>query len=294
MVLKILVTGSSGYIGSSFVNHFMHKYSFTKFSLLKNPLNSIDLENIDIVLHCAALVHQKIHHPDQEYIEINVNYPVLLAKKAKENGVKQFIFISSVAVYGSENRLLKENTVCTPETVYGKSKLEAERSLQELESDTFRISIIRPPMVYGKDAPGNIDLLVKLVKKLPFLPFGKIENRRSFVYIGNLCHLIDVVIQKQQSGLFLAADNKPLSTTRLIELIAYALDKKVYLVKVPFFELLLKRLKPSLHKKLYENLEINNSFTKKVLGLKDPYDVENGIRRMIRGTNDFNSKSRSE
>lgn len=292
--MKILVTGSSGYIGSSFVNHFIDKYSFTKFSLLKNPLNSINFEKIDTVLHCAALVHQKIHHPYKEYVEVNVNYPVRLAKKARENGVKQFIFISTVAVYGSENRLLKESTVCTPETPYGKSKLEAEKLLQELESDTFRVSIIRPSMVYGKNAPGNMDLLVKLIKKVPFLPFGKIENRRSFVYIGNLCHLIDVVIQKQQSGLFLASDNKPLSTTRLIELIAYALDKKVYLVKVPFFELLLKILKPSLHKKLYESLEIDNSFTKKVLELKEPYDVEDGIRLMMRGTNDLNSKSSSE
>jgi len=288
--LKILVTGSSGYIGSSFVNHFIDKYNFTKFSLLKNPLNSIDFENIDTVLHCAALVHQKIHHPYKEYVEVNVNYPVLLAKKAKENGAKQFIFISTIAVYGSENRLLKESTVCTPETPYGKSKLEAEKLLQELESDTFRVSIIRPSMVYGKDAPGNMDLLVKLVKKVSFLPFGKIENRRSFVYIGNLCHLMDVLIQKQQRGVFLASDDNSLSTTRLIELISYTLDKKIYLVKVPFFNVLLKMLKPSFHKRLYESLEVDNSFTKKVLGLKNPYDAEAGIRFMISGEDSLNSK----
>ena len=294
MVLKILVTGSSGYIGSNFINYFSNKYSFIRFSLLKSPLNSIDFANIDTVLHCAALVHQKMGIPYKEYLEVNVNYPILLAKKAKESGVKQFVFISTVAVYGEENRLLKESTVCKPETSYGKSKFEAEKLLQELENDNFIVSIIRPPMVYGEDAPGNIEALVKLVKKIPLLPFGKIGNRRSFVYIGNLCHLIDAVLEKRQSGVFLASDDKPLSTTRLIELISDALGKKVYLVKIPFFEALLKMLKPSLHKKLYESLEVDNSSTKEVLGLKDPYDIEDGIRLMIHGTDDLNFRLSSE
>jgi len=283
--MKILVTGSNGYVGSSFINKHKDKYKFEKFSLLNQKLENIEFNNIDKVLHCAALVHQKVEHSYEEYHEINVNYPVNLAKLAKENGVKQFVFISTIAVYGEEKEKLDENTICNPITPYGKSKLDAEKQLLELNDDNFKISIIRPPMVYGYNAPGNIDSLVKLVKKLPIIPLGGIENKRSFISIQNLCHMIDEIIIQKQSGIFLASDDEHLSTTRLIELIAKNLDKKIYLVKIPFFESLLKILKPSFHKRLYGSLEIDNSITKEKLNLKNPYSVEEGIGFMIKGEN---------
>jgi UDP-glucose 4-epimerase len=281
--VKALITGSSGYIGGSFINQYKDKYIFERFSLTTKKLKNIDLKSIDAVLHCAALVHQKIEHSYEEYYKINVEYPVRLAKLAKQNGVKQFVFISSIAVYGDENKLLFENRVCNPVSHYGKSKLEAEKQLLTLNDEDFIVSIIRPPMVYGKDAPGNIDTLVKLVKKVPIIPLDKINNRRSFIYIGNLCHLIDEVIKQNKSGIFLASDDKPLSTTRLIELIAKGLDKKVYLIKIPFFETLLKLLKPSFHKRLYGSLEVDNTLTKQKLNLKNPYSAEDDIRFMIHG-----------
>lgn len=288
MELKILVTGASGYIGNSFINYFGKKYDFIKFSLLHDSLENINFENIYTVLHCAALVHQKMNHPYEKYLEVNVSYPVALAKKAKENGVKQFVFLSTIAVYGEVDGVIKENTACNPTTFYGKSKLEAEKLLQELKDDNFTVSIIRPPMVYGQNAPGNIDSLVKLVKKMPFLPFGKIENARSFVYIGNLCHLMNVLIQQRQSGVFLASDDNPISTIRLIKQISNALGKKVYLMKIPFFEKFLKIVKPLLHKKLYGNLEVDNTHTKKVLGLQNIYTIEDGIEFMISGEDSLN------
>ncbi|OQA72083.1 MAG: hypothetical protein BWY33_01902 [Candidatus Dependentiae bacterium ADurb.Bin246] len=101
--------------------------------------------------------------------------------------------------------------------------------------------------------------------------------------MGNLCYLVDEVITQQKSGIFLASDDQPLSTSRLIELVAKNLDKKVYLVKIPFFESLLKILKPSFHKRLYGSLEVDNSITKEKLNLKNPYSVEDGIKLMING-----------
>ena len=234
-------------------------------------------------MHCAALVHQKQEHSYEKYNEINVEYPVHLAKLAKENGVRQFIFISTIAVYGEEKEKLDENTICNPITPYGKSKLEAEKELLKLNDNNFVVSIIRPPMVYGKDAPGNIDSLVKLVKKLPIIPLGGIENKRSFISIQNLCHLIDVVIERQKAGVFLASDDELLSTSRLIELISKNLKKKVYLLKIPFFESLLKLVKPSFHKRLYGSLEVDNNITKEKLNLKNRYSVEEGIRLMLNG-----------
>ena len=281
--MKILVTGSNGYLGSSFINQYSEKHDFQNFSLLSQKLENINFNSIDIILHCAALVHQKVEYSYDKYHEINVEYPLKLAKLAKENGVKQFVFISTIAVYGEEKEKLDENTICNPITPYGKSKLEAEKELLKLNDDSFIVSIIRPPMIYGKNAPGNIDSLVKLVRKVPIVPLGKILNKRSFISIQNLCHMIDEIITQQKSGIFLASDDEPLSTSRLIELIAKNLDKKIYLIKVPFFESLLKILKPSFHKRLYGSLEVDNTITKEKLNLKNPYSVEDGIKLMING-----------
>ena len=280
---KILITGSTGYLGSSFLNQFGNKYTFEKFSLLNQKIEDIDFDRIDIILHCAALVHQKVEHSYEKYHDINVEYPVKLAKLAKQNGVKQFVFISTIAVYGEEKEKLDENTIYNPITPYGKSKLEAENELLKLNDDSFIVSIIRPPMIYGKNAPGNIDSLVKLVKKLPIIPLGSIENRRSFISIQNLCYMIDKIITQQKAGVFLASDDKPVSTSKLIELIAKNLDKKIYLIKIPFFESLLKLVKPSFYKRLYGSLEVDDSITKEKLNLKNPYSVEEGIEKMIKG-----------
>ena len=280
---RILLNGCNGYVGSDFLNQYKNKYLFEKFSLLNQKLDNINFDNIDIVLHCAALVHQKIEHPYEKYYDINVEYPVKLAKLAKQNGVKQFVFISTIAVYGEEKEKLNENTTYKPITSYGKSKLEAEKQLVELNDDNFIVSIIRPPMIYGKNAPGNIDSLVKLVKKLPIIPLGKIENKRTFVSIQNLSYIIDEIINQKQNGTFLVSDDEAISTSRLIELISKNLDKKIYLVKIAFFESLLKILKPSFHKRLYGSLEVDNSITKEKLNLKNPYSVEDGIKLMING-----------
>ncbi|MCG3654149.1 NAD-dependent epimerase/dehydratase family protein [Aliarcobacter butzleri] len=280
---KLLVTGSNGYVGKNFINKYNNQYLFEKFSLLNQNIEDINFNRIDVLLHCAALVHQKEEHSYEKYYEANVEYPVKLAKLAKQNGVKQFVFISTIAVYGEEKEKLNENTICNPATFYGKSKLEAEKELLKLNDDSFTVSIIRPPMIYGKSAPGNIDSLVKLVKKLAIIPLGNIENKRSFISIQNLCHLVDEIITQEKQGIFLASDDKSLSTSKLIELIAKNLDKKIYLIKIPFFETLLKILKPSFHKRLYGSLEIDNIITKEKLNLKNLYSVEDGIRLMIRG-----------
>ena len=137
--------------------------------------------------------------------------------------------------------------------------------LQKLEDQDFKVSIIRTPIVYGYGVKANIKSLINLVNKVPLLPFGKIENKRSMVYIGNLCHLVYEIITQEKSGIFLASDDEAISTSRLIELIAKNLDlvkrsgcgtitlceKKVYLIKIPFFESLLKLVKPSFHKRLF-------------------------------------------
>ena len=279
---SIVFTGSNGFIGSYFINNYSQKYTIQKFSFLNDNFTLLNLKGVDVVVHLSALVHQMGGANVDEYEKVNVTQTLDLAKKAKESGVGQFVFMSTVKVYGEEtNSIYTEGSVCIPQDEYGKSKLKAENELLKLEDESFKISIIRTPIVYGYGVKANIKNLINLVNKVPILPFGSIENKRSMVYVGNLCHLIDVVIQNMACGIFLASDDKPLSTTNLIELIAKELHKKVYLVKIPFFESLLKLLKPSFHKRLYGSLEVDNSLTKEKLKLKNPYSVEDGIKLML-------------
>jgi nucleoside-diphosphate-sugar epimerase len=281
---KLLMTGSSGFVGNYFINKYKNKYEIETFSFLENNLEQLVLNNVGTIFHLSALVHQIGGASKEEYERVNVTQTLQLAKKAKNSGVKYFVFMSTVKVYGEEtDTSYMEESDCSPKDEYGKSKFKAERLLKELEDDTFKVSIIRTPIVYGFGVKANIKDLVKLVQKVPILPFGKINNRRSMVYVGNLCHLVDTVIQQQCSGIYLASDDQPLSTTHLIQLIANALGKKVYLLCIPFFESLLKLLKPSFHKRLYGSLEVDNSQTKQQLNLKNPYSVEDGIKLMLQG-----------
>ena len=292
-MIKLLLTGSNGFLGTYFTENYSAKYNIKTFSFLKDNFKELNLEGINTVLHLSALVHQMGGASAEEYEKVNVTQTVDLAKKVKVSGVKHFIFMSTVKVYGEENKsAYKENSVCNPQDEYGKSKLKAEKELQKLEDDTFKVSIIRTPIVYGYGAKANIKNLVTLVKKISILPFADIDNKRTMVYIGNLCHLIDVVIQKEKGGIFLASDDEAVSTTKFIELIAENLNKKVTLVKIPFFKGLLKLVKPSFYKRLYESLEVDNSYTKEILKFENLYSVEKGIALMIKGKMDSSKKDR--
>lgn len=286
---KLFITGSNGFVGNYFINKYKSIYNIKTFSFLKDNINTLDCSGLDVVFHLSALVHQMGGASAEEYEKVNVTQTLVLANKAKESGVKHFIFMSTVKVYGEETNIkYTEETPCTPEDEYGKSKLKAERLLLELEDDGFKVSIIRTPIIYGYGVKANIKNLISLVNKVSILPFGDIQNKRSMVYIGNICHLVNRVIESpiklgMTGNIFLCADDIPLSTTELCELIAKNLNKKVTLVKIPFFETLLKLLKPSFHKRLYESLEVDNTITKQKLNLINLYSVEEGISLMLNG-----------
>lgn len=282
--MRLLITGSSGFVGNYFSKKYKNKYEIKTFSFLKDEINDLDCNEIDVVFHLSALVHQMAGTNIEEYERINVSQTLALAKKAKKSGVKHFVFMSTIKVYGEEtDKEYTESSICNPKDDYGKSKLKAENLLKEIEDDIFKVSIVRTPIVYGYGVKANIKSLVNLINRVSLLPLGDIANKRSMVYIGNLCHLVDEIIEKNYAGIFLAADDYPISTTKLIELISKSLNKKVYLFKIPLFESILKLLKPSFHKRLYGSLEVDNNITKKRLNLQNPYSVENGIKLMING-----------
>lgn len=280
--MNIVLTGATGFIGSYFQKQYAKKYIINPFSFLQDDFEILNVKDVDVVVHLSALVHQP-KTSQEVYERVNIRNTLSLARKAKESGVKQFIFMSTIAVYDEALTQICENSTLKPNTFYGITKLEAEKQLLSLEDEDFVVSIIRPPMVYGFNAPGNMKSLNCLIDKVSVIPLGVIENKRSFVYVGNLCAMIECIIEKRKSGIFLCADDEPLSTTRLIELIAKAKQKKVYLLHVKIFEILLKWLKPSFYKRLFGSLAVDNTQTKKILDLKNPYTTEEGIELMVSG-----------
>jgi len=282
--MNLLITGARGFVGNYFITKYAQKYNIERFSFRDNKLLNLDISQIDTIIHLSALVHQMGGARADEYEKTNVIQTLNLANKAKLNKVKHFIFMSSVKVYGEETTgVYNEITVCRPQDEYGKSKLKAENELLKLEDENFRISIIRTPIVYGYGVKANIKNLVSLVQNVPILPFSNISNKRSMVYIGNLCNLVDKIVETKSGGVFLASDDKPLSTTKLIELISKELDNKLWLISIPFFPLLLKLIKPSFYMRLYESLEVDNTQTLKKLDCSNIYSTEEGIKYMIHG-----------
>jgi UDP-glucose 4-epimerase len=239
----------------------------------------------DVVLHLAAIVHQSEKISEIEYFRVNRDLCLRVAKASKKAGVKQFVFLSTVKVYGEDglsDEIRNELSECYPSDPYGKSKYAAETALKELEDSDFTISIIRTPLVYGEGVKANMLNLVTLVDSFPVLPLGKIENRRNFTFAENLVGFIDRIIEKRASGIFISMDEKAQSTTELINCISEALGKKVLLFKLPQIILWFSSLLfPEKLDRLFGSLEFDNSKTRTELDYTSQVPFEEGIRRMV-------------
>lgn len=285
----LMITGASGFIGTNFIERYKEKYNIVPVDLLKIKPEEIEFKNVDTVLHLAALVHQMNGAPREKYFEINTELTRKIAEVAKKNKVKHFVFYSTVKVYGydgdlyNHNFVLNEYSKCNPiNDPYGESKWEAEKILGEIESDNFIVSVIRPPMVYGKGVKGNMETLIKLIKKLPILPFDYTKNRRSFVNIDNLFYLTSLVIDKEKEGIFLPLDEKSLSLKEMIEGIEEGL--KIKRIKVPMiqpFFWILTKIKPNIMVRLYGSLQFDNSETREKLEYIPLISYEKGIKNML-------------
>jgi nucleoside-diphosphate-sugar epimerase len=281
---KILITGTDSFVGKNFIQYSSYK-NIDTISLFKNKPEDIDFEKYEVVIHLVAIVHQTISIPEEDYFRINKDLCLRVAENAKKAGIKQFIFLSTVKVYGKFIRGSKpwtEDSECYPDDSYGKSKYEAEKSLKELEDKDFIVSVLRTPLVYGEGVRANMLSIMKLISVSHILPFKDLHNRRNFTSAENLVAFIDRIIKIRASGTFIAMDDDAISTSQLVKLIARYLGRKIILFKLPDF--IIKTgifLFPNIFDRLYGSFEMDNSKTLKILDFKPPITINEGIKKMV-------------
>lgn len=227
--MKVLIVGENSFVGRGIGAYFAKKDPAPRVDYLSvrdDRWKTMDLSGYDAVIFAAALVHRPDVTDWEQYKKINVILPWEFAKQAKAQGVRQFIFFSTVSVYAAE-RALPAGTVITagtplaPPSMYGKSKLLAEEKLQTLIDDSFHVSIIRPTYVYGKGCRGrHIEVQQKLTKYLPVLPKAFEDVKMGMVYIDNLAELTWLITNSNGSGIYHAQDKAPLSTYEVLQTMA--------------------------------------------------------------------------
>jgi nucleoside-diphosphate-sugar epimerase len=283
--VTILLTGASGFIGQQFVIYNADKYQIKTVSLRNKRIEEIDFAGVDTIVHSAGIAHQMSKVDDSIYFDINTTLTKNFALAAKKAGVAHFIFLSTIKVYGEhQNIVLQENSPCEPlNDPYGQSKLEAEIFLQSIENEQFKVSIVRPPLVYGPHVKGNLIRFLKLADNGNPLPFAHVHNRRSMVFLDNLIELINAIVDKKVSGIFLATDEKPISTTYLISEIRKNLNRPLRLFNIPpIVKWGIKKLKPEMYIRLFASLEMDANNTFKKLQFRPPFTAEIGIRAMVK------------
>jgi len=233
-MIHILITGADSYIGTNFENwlkQWPDEYTVDTVDMRGEEWENVEFFKYDVVFHVAGIVHRK-ETPEmkQLYYNINCDLAVSVAKKAKENGVGQFIFMSTKGVYTPNTPFITKDTVPNPTKLYGKSKLAAERELTKLISENFIVTILRPPTVYGKGCPGNYRKLSLLAQKLPVFPY--VESQRSMIYISNLCEFIRLAIDNRYAGILFPQNKEYVSSSLMVRQIAEAHGKKILLSKL--------------------------------------------------------------
>ncbi len=250
---KVLITGKDSYIGNSFEKYMESRTKKSgdaseteagrsgieteKTSLRGEAWKTQDWSRYDAVLHVAGIAHVDIGKADEEtkrkYYRVNRDLAKEAAEKAKVEGVKQFIYLSSIIIYGDsapigQEKVITKDTTPAPTNFYGDSKLQGEKAVLELQSEKFQVLALRLPMVYGKDAKGNFQKLMKFAERIPVFP--KVENQRSMIYIGNLCELIRIGIEKNLGGIICPQNREIISISRLVRMIGNIRGRKIYLV----------------------------------------------------------------
>ncbi len=239
-MIRVCITGAGSYIGTNLGLHLSRCGDFQVAEMdVSRPWQKELLQGFDAVVHVAGIAHQKETEGNRPlYTAVNRDLALEVAAAAKEAGVRQFVFFSSMSVYGLTTGHITADTAPSPITAYGQSKWEAEQGLEALADDSFRIAVLRPPMIYGRGCRGNYPRLSVLAQSLPMFP--RVNNQRSMLYIGTLCSFVTELLQSGEGGLFFPQNREYVNTTDLVRIIASCRGKRI--LAVPGFGWLLKKL----------------------------------------------------
>jgi len=240
---RVLITGAGSYIGQSFKNYAKMKYpniSVDEVDIKTSGWqNTIDWSKFDTVFHVAGIAHSDVGHVDQSVIEryyfVNTDLAIETAKLCKNNKISHFIFMSSAIIYGDsapygKKKIIDENTLPSPTNFYGDSKWQADKGVRAFADNNFNVSVLRPPMIYGKCSKGNYPLLATFAKKLPFFP--NIKNQRSMLYIENLCEFLCLLILSGKGGIYFPQNSEYTQTSEMVKEIANVTGKRIIVSKV--------------------------------------------------------------
>jgi len=297
--MNIFITGQKGFIGKHLIKNCSGFFASAvdgpliirgcdeRLSSSTSFLN--DLDGVEYIIHLAARAHflsESLLDPLSELRAVNTEATLNLAGQAAQAGVKRFIFLSSIGVNGSSKTSpFSIDDYPTPVEDYAVSKYEAEVGLRKIAAKTgMEVVIIRPPLVYGPNAPANFGKLAKLASKNLPLPFGAIHNKRSLVSLDNLVDLIITCIDHPNAAnqTFLVSDDHDVSTTELLREMTLAAGKKPRLMPVPMSWLQLAGKltgKQAVIDRLCCSLQVDISHTKVVLGWKPPVSFKDGIQK---------------
>ena len=304
--MAILVTGANGFVGKHLIRALLENDIEVK-ALSTKPIESLSahsyklalncdslceeatfLNGVNCIVHLAGLAHRKRSNApsEDEYMQVNYHYPLKLARLAVEHGIKRFVFVSTIGVNGSSNTLpFDYRSPVIPAGDYAKSKSRAEQALTDFAKNSgLELVIIRPPLVYGRGAPGNFATLLRVAQKNLPLPLGSIHNSRSFVYVENLVDLITRCVEhpKAIGQVFLVSDDSDISTSEFLKKLITASGQKHRLLPLPIAYLKILALiigKNSVVEQFTSSLTIDIEHTKATLDWSPPFSLDDGLKR---------------
>lgn len=291
---KVLITGANSYIGVSFENYVKEHYSselkIETVDMIDGSWREKDFSPYDIVYHVAGLAHADVGNVNEEtkkkYYAINTDLAIETCRKAKAESVKQFVFMSSAIIYGDsapygKTKRITAATEPQPTNFYGDSKWQADKGVRELASPGFTVTILRPPMIYGKGSKGNYPTLASMAKKLPIFP--DVKNERSMLYIDNLCEFLSQVMIRCEGGIFWPQNAEYTRTSEMVKIIAQVSGHKIGVSKAWNWVVGLARAIPGKPRGLADKAFGNLSYDQKMS--KYDFDYQNiGLRESIERT----------